>query len=298
MREIFDRIGRKVHAIDAAIADLASGQYGIVTRSQLLGIGLSSRMIQLRIDAGRLHRLYPGVYAVGHTRVCREGRWLAAVFACGERAVLSHRSAAALWGIRHYEGRIEVTAPHAHRLGRRLVARRSPIAPDEMASHRGIPVTTPERTLLDLAGVLEQQHQIDKAVRKAEFLRIADFAKVQALLERYPRKRGVSKLGAAIATAVESMAHTRSELEDRFRALVLDANLPTPLFNAPLELGRDHDDRSRRPMARARDRKAQLADYVVFRYTWTDVEIDQLRELLNARMPQRRGRPLSAAPPA
>src|SRR3954469_2785877 len=142
-REILRAIPAKSHslALDAALAVLAAAQYGVVSRRQLLELGFSRDGIAHRLATRRLHRLYAGVYAVGHTRVCREGRWLAAVLACGEDAVLSHRSAAALWGIIRYEGRVEVTARHAHRRGSAVVARRSALEGNETTEHRGIPTT-------------------------------------------------------------------------------------------------------------------------------------------------------------
>jgi hypothetical protein len=85
---------------DGRIAELAEGQHGVVGRGQLLGMGLDDNAVDRRLLLGRLHLVHAGVYAVGHGVVSREGRWMAAVLACGERAVLSHHSAAALWGIR------------------------------------------------------------------------------------------------------------------------------------------------------------------------------------------------------
>ena len=193
------------HPIDRAIARLASRQYGVVSRMQLLALGLKPGAIKRRIQSGRLHVLYRGVYAVGHTRIPQEGRWLAAVLACGERAVLSHRSAAALWGIRRYTGKPEVTAPHAHRRGSLLVVSRSSITPAECTVHRDIPCTTPERTLIDFATVA-QPHEIDRAVREAEFLRIVDFARLGAMLDG---RRRMQPLREAIAHAASSPAHTR-----------------------------------------------------------------------------------------
>src|SRR3954452_3276482 len=137
------------HPVDAAIAALASGQYGVVARTQLLAIGLSRDSITRRVRAGRLHPLYRGVYAVGHTRVCREGRWLAAVLACD--GVLGRRAAGANWGLRPYDGRAEVIVRRGHRGRPGVVACRSPVEPDEITVHRGIPTTTVARTLLDLA---------------------------------------------------------------------------------------------------------------------------------------------------
>jgi very-short-patch-repair endonuclease len=274
-------------------------------------------MIRARLAAGRLHVLHRGVYAVGHTRVCQEGRWLAAVLACGDGAVLSHRSAAALWGIRPYSGTIEVTARHAHRRGRLLVARRSPLEPSECTRHRVIPCTTPERTLIDYATVA-QPHQIDRAVREAEFLRLVDFAELERMLQ--DRKRGRGGLRNAIARAAESMAKTRGDLEDRFRTLVLDANLPAPEHNATVELHeitieadavwreqrlivelddwQSHGTRSQFEQDRKRDRAAQAEGWIVLRYTWWDINdsaAEQLRTLLTERTKPRSGHPRSVA---
>jgi very-short-patch-repair endonuclease len=318
--EVDHRIGGEVHAnaLDRTISALASRQYGVVSRFQLLEIGVTARMIERRIEAGRLHVIYRGVYAVGHTRIPQEGRWLAAVLACGEGAVLSHRSAAALWGMRPYSGKPEVIARHAHRRGKLLVVRRSSLDPHECTQHRDIPCTTPERTLIDFA-TIAQPHEIDRAIREAEFLRIVDFAFLGRMLEGRPR--GTAHLRTAIARAAESTVHTRSELEDRFRTLVLDANLPAPDYNATLELDemtievdalwRDHKviveldgyeahgTKSQFQEDRARDRAATSAGFAVLRYTWSDLdETDQLQSLLSERTPRRSGRPRSAALPA
>lgn len=317
--EVDYQIGSEVHAsIDAVIAALAGRQYGVVARFQLLALGLTARMIDARVIAGRLHVIHRGVYAVGHTRIPQEGRWLAAVFACGEHAVLSHRSAGALWGIRPYSGKPEVIAPHAHRRGRLLVASRSSISPTECTEHRGIPCTTPERTLIDLATVLEP-HQIDRAVREAEFLQLVDFTTLSALLERHPR--GTKHLHTAIERAADAMAHTRSDLEDRFRTLVLDENLPTPAWNGTIELGEEtfevdvvwrderviveldgwNPHRTRHQFAedRRRDRLLHAAGFVVLRYTWHDLnaaEAQRLDKLITERRARRSGRLRSAAP--
>jgi very-short-patch-repair endonuclease len=315
--EVEAPVGREVHTkgLDGAIARLASRQYGVVSRVQLLAIGLTPKMIRVRIDGGRLHVIYRGVYAVGHTRIPQEGRWLAAVLACGDDAFLGYRSATALWRMRPYSGKPEVIARHAHRRGKLLVVRRSSLEPHECTQHRGIPCTTPERTLIDFATVA-QPHEIDRAVREAEFLRIVDFATLDRMLVSRPR--GTGHLRTAIARAAECAAHTRSELEDRFRTLVLDENLPAPDYNAPLELDemtievdalwRDHRviveldgwqphatrDQFRRD--RARDRAATKAGFAVLRYTWSDLDdIDQLQQLITERTPPRSDPPRSAA---
>src|SRR4051794_35211666 len=100
--------------VDLRIADLARDQHGVVSRRNLYEIGLTRDAIRHRLAGGRLHRLYWGVYAVGHTVLTREGHWIAAVLAAGPGAVLSHRSAAALWGIRP-SGAIDVTLTRPQR---------------------------------------------------------------------------------------------------------------------------------------------------------------------------------------
>jgi very-short-patch-repair endonuclease len=136
---------------------------------------VDSAGITRRVRAGRLHRLYRGVYAVGHRRISREGHWLAAVLACGAGAVLSHRSAAALWGIRpQSSGPIEVTVPTMGGRTKRpglLIHRSTCLGPSETTRSIGIPVTTPRRTISDLRRVLPAD-QIDAAIRRAEVLRL------------------------------------------------------------------------------------------------------------------------------
>jgi very-short-patch-repair endonuclease len=139
---------------DRTVAEIAARQHGVVRFDQFVWAGLSPKGITRRTRSGRLHRLYRGVYAVGHTNLSREGRWLAAVFACGDGAVLSHASAAHLWGISPKSpSTIHITVPvpngRAKRPGIRL-HRSSTLSPRETTQRRGIPVTTPARTLRDL----------------------------------------------------------------------------------------------------------------------------------------------------
>ena len=175
------------------------------------------------------------------------------------------------------------------------------------------------RTLLDL-GACIKPHQLDRAVRESEYLRLFDLDQLQTLLERHPGRRGTRDLRIAVERAAAAHGHTRSELEDRFRSLVLDANLPTPLFNAPVALDgitieadalwtdhrviveldgwAAHGTRDRFVADRARDREAHAAGYTVLRYTWDDLDrraIRKLKRLLSARTPRPRGRPRYAA---
>src|SRR6266480_3012194 len=132
----------------------------VVAVAQLYSLGLSDRQLRRRVAAGWLHRLHRGVYAVGHRNITREGWWMAAVLACGEGAVLSHQAAGELWKIRQPRGRpsgagsVEVTVPRARgariRIG--LIVHRVPtLRAGEATTRDGIPVTSPARTLLDLA---------------------------------------------------------------------------------------------------------------------------------------------------
>jgi hypothetical protein len=139
---------------DQIVARIAARQHGIITFQQLLSVRLTPNAIARRVTAGRLHRLYRGVYAVGHTDLSREGRWLAAVGACGEGAVLSHQSAAALWGISPEEpDTVHVTVPGSNgrskRRGIRLHYSRT-LTPAEVTQRSNIPVTTSARTRRDL----------------------------------------------------------------------------------------------------------------------------------------------------
>jgi very-short-patch-repair endonuclease len=212
---------RAQSAHDAAIAAIAERQYGVVTYEQLLLLGLDRGRIARRVAAGRLHRLHRGVYAVGHAAPRDELRWTAAVFACGPGAVLSHCSAAVLWGLRRSsEMRVHVTVPT--RSGRRrtdVVVHRAALDDADRTAHRGIPVTTPERTVADLVPELSER-ELTRAVREAQFLGLYDPGAMDALLERRP-SRPLRALAADVAP-------TQSALEDALLRLCARHRLPRP----------------------------------------------------------------------
>jgi hypothetical protein len=276
---------------------------------QLIQLGLGAGAIEYRLRLGRLHRIQRGVYAVGHRAISREGRWMAAVLACGPGAVLSHRSAAALWGLRpNHAGPIEVTVPGARPNGRPFVARSSNLQPGEFTVERGIPVTTPAMTLLDLGSVLAP-HELERALRETEVLRLTDIGELEALLARHPRRRGTRALRQAVNEAVQTAGITRSELEDRFKGILLQAKLPRPEHNATLELDAAtsievdclwretrliveldghafHATRASYERDRIRDRRLMTAGWRVIRMTWRQVRdehdavVADLRSLL------------------
>jgi very-short-patch-repair endonuclease len=201
------------------LGELARRQWGVVTRAQLAGLGFGDRGVADWVRSGRLHRLYRGIYAVGHDRLRLEGRWLAAVLACGSGAVLSHRDAAVLWDLRQsHSAYIDVTVPS--RNGRRRqhgirLHRTSRLRPEEVTVRDGIPVTTVARTLLDLADVLQKQ-ALKRVIAEAEYLNLFDLTALNAVVENNPGRRGAKLMAAAGARR----HRTRSKLEQRFLGLL------------------------------------------------------------------------------
>jgi hypothetical protein len=219
---------------DVAVGEVAGGQWGVVSVGQLLAAGLTRAGVVRRVRAGRLHRVHRGVYAVGPLRgLRREGRWLAAVLACGEDAVLSHRSAAAHWELLGSAASlIDVTAPATrHGLpGIRLHRSRS-LDARETTKHEGIPITKVPRTLLDLAATI-QPHRLERALAQAQRLQLYDHRAIADVIARSNGHRGTGALTQAISR--EDPKWTRSELEAWFLTLVRDAGLPEPLVNFTL----------------------------------------------------------------
>src|SRR5690242_6483804 len=160
---------REPRWLERRIAESAARQYGVVTRAQLLEAGFSGGAIDGRIASGLLRPLHRGVFAVGHRALTREGWWMAAVLSAGPGAALSHRSAAAFWAIRSdTRRRIEVTVPRNRRSTSRVEIHRARTRDDETQDENGIRVTTPARTLFDLAAVVPF-HQLEAAFNEAEY---------------------------------------------------------------------------------------------------------------------------------
>jgi len=218
---------------DRAIGALAERQHGVVSRAQLLELGLGRRAVDYRLERGWLLPVYRGVFTIGHRLLSRDGRWMAAVLACGPNAVSSHHSAAALWGIRQSD-RIEVTTTAGHRRVSGIIVHRSPLRDDERTTHRGIPTTTVPRTLLDLSAVVRPD-ALRSALRQAEQLRLTDPLSLADLVERYPRRPGLAAVRALLEEASIGAKIIRSELEERFQAFLLNASLPLPKTNRQIE---------------------------------------------------------------
>lgn len=287
-----------------ALAELLRRQHGVVARSQLAALGLNRGAIDWRIRAGRLHRVHRGVYAAAPSRLSLRGQLLAAVLASGEGAVLSHRSAAALWGLAGARGDVDVTSVHGRpgRPGIRL--HRVAIPADQRTRRDDIPTTTVARTLLDLAGVLDAR-QLKRVWEEADRLRLLRLGPVVDACNRAGRRRGVGTIRRLVADA-EAATATRSPLEDRVLSLCRKHGLPLPATNVEV-LGREVDGywpaarlvveadgfdfhRHRAAFERDRSRDAAMlaAGYRVVRLTHRRLEDEpeivatQLRRLLAA----------------
>ncbi len=199
-----------------------------MTRKQLEERGLAGGSISWWLRTGRLHRVHRGVFAVGHPVLTTEGRSLAAVLACGEGAVLSHRSSAAVWGVRMADGRvIDVTVPRSRRgLAGIAVHRARRLEPDEVTTLRGVPVTTLPRTLADLADVVGQG-ELARAIHEAQVAHGLSAHALDAAAARAHGRRGSGRL----ARAIGAPDRTRSELERRFRQLCREHGVPRPAVN-------------------------------------------------------------------
>jgi len=183
-------------ARDAAIWTLVNRQHGVVARRQLLELGLGARRIERRIASGRLHTVWRGVYAVGRPQLERHGRWMAAVLTGGPGAVLSHGSAAALWGFGNERpGVVEISVPAGRRCRRPGIRahRRAVLRPEDTLDHEGIPVTSPTLTLIDEATHLHPL-RLERYVNEADKLNRVRANVLHASLDGYRGQPGVAPL--------------------------------------------------------------------------------------------------------
>jgi very-short-patch-repair endonuclease len=217
------------HARERLIAALADRQHGVVAVSQLMALGLSRDDIRYRARIGRLHRIHRGVYAVGYPKLTRQGHWMAAVLAYGPKAVLSHRTAAALRRIGQSSWRIDVTTPDGNQSRPQIRAHRAVLHPEDITTHDGIPVTSVARTILDLAALLSHE-ALTRVIEDADRTEVFDLRALERAIVRRPRVGGVVRLHAVLAD-YRGPADTRSKLERDFRALIAGNRLPEPQFN-------------------------------------------------------------------
>jgi very-short-patch-repair endonuclease len=233
---------RYLDKADASVAKIAARQHGVVTIEQLFRAGLSHTSVRRRVAAGLLHRLYRGVYAAGHTSVSREGRWIAAVLACGPEAALSHASAAHLWSLAPTSPSwAHVTVPgtqgRAHRRG--IVLHRSAtLRPEDTTFRHNIPVTTQARTRRDMGWTAERTR---------------------------------SDLERAFLRLLRSHELPLPEVNQRIGPYEVDVLWRTERLVVELDGYAFHSDRASFESDRRRDRELQARGYVVLRFTYREV---------------------------
>jgi very-short-patch-repair endonuclease len=277
------------------MAALADRQHGVVARSQLIRLGFEEGAIARRVGAGRLHEVQRGVYAVGRRKISREGRWMAAVLASGPEAVLSHWSAAALWMIRpNSRTTIDVTCPRKSRSWNGIRRHHKALPVDEVTVEEGIPVTIVPRTILDLAAT-EPLDTVKALLREMEYRELWGALSLRDLIDRYPGRRGIRKVKAALeGVKDEPTGERKSPLEERFAPFLRHHHLPLPRFNDPIAVGtktfqvdchwpslrqiveldgwQSHKSRSAFREDRARDRILHVHGYTVTHLTWNQLD--------------------------
>lgn len=281
----------------------------MVSRRQLLAAGLSAGKIRHRLERGRLFSIRPGVYAVGTPDPGPLGHILGAVLASGERAVVSHRSAAVLWRLLEAKaGPIDVTVPGKKTELRDGIHRHSTrsLPPVDTTTRLRIPCTTVERVLIDLAAI--RSPELERAVEQGFVNRLIGRTRMQEALDRANGRAGTGQLKRLLAGLLPQLPFTRSELERRFLKLIASANLPTPIVNRRREGHRVdfhwpayklvvetdgrgiHDNPYAFEEDRRRDLDLQLADWHVIRLTWRQVAEQPERVLTLLRKWIRAGR--------
>jgi predicted transcriptional regulator of viral defense system len=211
---------------------LATQQHLVVALDQFVELGLSARAVQHRAARSHLHRVYAGVYSlVPPSLLTRQGKWMAAVLACGEGAVVSHRTAAKLHGLLSYQGtKVDVTVPgrrHRKPGGRVVVHRSTTLTSKDVTVVENIPGTTVARTLLDLAEVVDRRRH-ERAFDQAEIEQVLDIAAIEDQIRRNGTRTAARKTRALLAEHYPGSTPTESGLEEAFLALCRRAGLPEP----------------------------------------------------------------------
>lgn len=254
------------------MAAVAGRQHGVVSHAQLTALGITQRSIERRVKAGRLHRAHRGVYRVGHTAEAPFAREAAAVLACGPDAVLSHRSASAIWGfLEHAPDEVDITVVgrdcgHKPGIRHRRVGQLGDV---DVAVRSRLPLTAPARTLLDLGSILGQR-AFRRAVNEALVARLVTEDDLQQVLERCRRRRGAPRLRQLLADG-RGRALTRSEAERRLLDALTARGVSMPETN--IKIGRYEVDLLWRV-----ERVVVEVDGYAFHSTRLSFERDRLRD--------------------
>jgi very-short-patch-repair endonuclease len=287
---------------ERGLQDLANRQHGVISRKQLLEAGLGPRTVGRRLEAGRLHRLHREVYAFSDPQVTVRGRWMAAVLACGDGALLSHRSAAQLWGLMVFRpGPVDVSAGSGRRRSG-ITVHEGGIFDEDRGELAGIPVTSVARTLFDLAEVVNDE-RLERAFEEADRLRLLRIPELETVCARGYGRRALRPIRRLIDDARHPET-TRSPLEDKVLELCREFELPMPVTGAHV-LGHEvdafwpaerliveadsvafHSHRAAFERDRTRDAKRQVEGYRAIRLTHRRLEREptevatELRRLL------------------
>jgi very-short-patch-repair endonuclease len=267
---------------------VAARQHGAIKTSQL---GISSASIRRWVQTGRLYRKYRGVYAYGHPNLSREGEWMAAILAAGDRSALTGLCGAVVMRLTDREPEeIDVVAPGHRRpqAGFRLRTCRN-LDPRDITVVNRIPVTTVPRMLIDLSDDGEDADELANLIHEAAYLKIFSLSATRAAIARSNGRHNLDVLQEALRLHLSGSAGTRSRLEKRFKRLVRGAGLPAPITNTivngfevdafwPPALcveidGPNHRRARTKTDDRIRDAALRAAGYIVLRFTEDDVEI-------------------------
>jgi very-short-patch-repair endonuclease len=277
-----------MHDLERAIGEIAGRQENLITRDQVLSLGVGRGAIEHRVAIGRWQRLHRCIYLIGSAPPTLSARARAAALALGDGAVASHRTAAVVWGLLPPadEDEPHVTVP-ARNVGRRdglRIHRVRRLPEEEVTTRHGIPLTTPARTICDLAAT-EPLRDVESALAEARIHRLATDRQINAVIQRAPTRPGAPIIRKLLEAETDS-GYTRSKAERILRDLIHDADLERPLFNEPL-LGyvvdalwpkqrlivevdgfAYHSNRAAFERDRARDQRLIAAGYRVIRVTW------------------------------
>lgn len=269
------------------IAALASPCHGIVSRDELLTLGMSPSQIQRWVQCGRLHRIHPRAYAVGHSALSFDGLVMAAQKSVGGDATAAARCAALLLGF-YDRGRplVELVSTRRHRGLDDVALRFTRNLPDGDVVRLGpLRVTTVARTIVDLAEYLTS-HQVASAIHEARRLRLVRLDVIQRIADMHMTRHGMPVLRRALELHRGGSAGTRSPAEDEFLLMLLDAGVPEPCVNVHVHVGRrkyeldfawpeirlnievdggEHDLPSRKLKDEQRDERLQAAGWTVVR---------------------------------
>ncbi|MBC7644469.1 MAG: DUF559 domain-containing protein [Thermoleophilia bacterium] len=226
--------------IDGMMARVSALQFGVITFDQLVQCGVSQSAVSRRVGNGRLHRIYKGIYAVGHAALSREARCMAAHLAAGPDSVLSHWIAAEKWKLRDQTAcRIEILSPRRIRGLSDATARQTcTLVAADIVWRDWLPFTTVPRSLVDLADVLSV-YQLTHLMHQADYRNRFDLDATLRCAERNRTRAGYATLLRALEKQAAGSAGTRSKLEDRFLALVLSGGVIEPWVNMHISVPGD-----------------------------------------------------------